>query len=350
MFIKNKLSALFASASLCFCMTMQAGAELAGCETVANVQGICGFPAPEDIDVFSGGQYLLFSPVTGVNGTELESLYLFDVHTLVASPISYQTASNKEQWGDARCIDAPGEKFSPHGIHISQRSDGRWQVLAVNHLRESVEMFEVAEGKVPSLIWRGCVLAPEKSNLNDVVALPDGGFLVSHMFDRGTMEVMAAMQATVNTGYVWRWQPSSGFEKLPGSDGIVPNGLALTADGQSLFMSETGGQKIKKINYATGQQEGQVKLGPVDNLSWAADGRLIVTRIIGPMPEDCFSKPGPCLAPFQVLAIDPQTLEYTVLHEQRGKPMGAASIAVVLGDYIYVGSFKGQQILRIKQN
>jgi hypothetical protein len=68
------------------------------------------------------------------------------------------------------------------------------------------------------------------------------------------------------------------------------------------------------------------------------------------MPEDCFSKPGPCLAPFQVLAIDPQTLEYTVLHEQRGKPMGAASIAVVLGDYIYVGSFKGQQILRIKQN
>jgi hypothetical protein len=343
----NTIPSYFCAAVLLFCCSAQAQDVEPGCETIDNVQGICGFPAPEDIDVFPGKQFLLFSPVTGINGLGLERLYTFNIDTLKASPITYQQSESMELWGDPSCTTAAGEDFSPHGVHISKRNDGRWQVLVVNHAREAVEIYEVFGGDKPTLSWRGCAMAPPKSNLNDVVALPEGGFLVSHMFDHGTMEVMEAMQSTTNTGYVLRWLPESGFQKLPGSDSIVPNGLALTEDGQSLFISETGGQRIRKINYLTGELEGQVALGPVDNLSWSNDGSLIATRITGAMPDDCFTKPGPCLTSFQVVSINPDTLEYTILHDQIGKPMGTASVAVVLGNYIYIGSFKGHQILRV---
>jgi SMP-30/Gluconolactonase/LRE-like region len=351
---KCNLSYLLAALALLSCSVFALEEPAPGCETVANVQGICGFPAPEDIDVFPGGKYLLFSPIVafdpmgGMGSEEGQSLYLFDLTSLTASPINYLRDHSDKAWGESSCDTAPGQKFSPHGVHISRRADGSWQVLAVNHVRESVEMFEVIEGEGPSLAWRGCVITPPKSNINDLVALPDGGLLVTHMVDRGTMDVMAAMQATQNTGYVWRWRPNKGFDKLPGSDGIVPNGIALSADGKSVFISETGGQRLRKLDYLTGKQLGLVSLGgPVDNLSWAADGSLIITRITGAMPEECFSKPGPCLTPFDVVAVDPDTLELTVLHEQRGKPMGQASVAVVVQGHIYIGSFKGDQILRV---
>ena len=345
---KTSLHFLITAASSLFCGGLLADTVMSGCETIANTQGVCGFPAPEDIDVLPGDRYLLLSPVVGMGHGDKLNLSVFDTQSLTASPVQYRQPSSDESWGDSACDKAPNEKFSPHGVHVAQRASGQWQVLAVNHEREAVEIFEVIdEVGAPSLAWRGCVVMPQHANINDVAALPDGGFLVSHMFDRGTMEVMAAMQATKNTGYVWRWRPSKGLDKLPGSDGIVPNGVALSADGQSVFIAETGGKKIRKINYHSGKEEGSVVLGPVDNISWAADGRLIATQVTGPMPEDCFTTPGPCLTPFNVIAIDPNSLEFEVLHQQQGKPMGMASVAVVLNNVIYAGSFKGHQLLRV---
>ena len=344
---KIRLSLLLVATLQVACSPLNSEPVPPGCETVANVQGICGFPAPEDIDVFPGGKFLLFSPVSSMQGGQLQSLYVFDVNSLKASPIHYQTDKTATLWGDPNCHTAPGEQFSPHGVHISQRADGDWQVLAVNHVRESVEMYQLLNGDQPELLWRGCALAPANSDINDVVALPNGGLLVTHMLEKGSMDVMEAMQSTENTGFIWRWRPGKGFDKFPGSDGIVPNGVAVSADGQSVYVTETGGQLLRKLDYATGEQQVVVKLGPADNLSWAEDGRLIATRVTGAMPADCFSAPGPCLGPFQVVALDPENLALTVLHDQQGKPMGAASVAVWLGDYLYVGSFKGQQIMRV---
>lgn len=344
---KFPLSVLLVSAWLVACSPIAPEPVQPGCETVANVQGVCGFPAPEDIDVFPGGKFLLFSPVSSMQGGQLQTLYRFEVSTLKAEPVAYRRDDTATLWGDPNCQTAPGERFSPHGVHISRRADGDWQLLAVNHVRESVEMYQVLGDDQPELLWRGCAMAPPNSDINDVVALPQGGLLVTHMLEKGSMDVMEAMQSTENTGFIWRWRPGKGFDKLPGSDGIVPNGVEVSADGQSVYVTETGGQQLRKLDYATGEQLAVVKLGPADNLSWAEDGRLIATRVTGAMPADCFSAPGPCLAPFQVVALDPQNLALTVLHDQKGKPMGAASVAVWLDDYLYVGSFKGQQIMRV---
>lgn len=335
------LLALFSSFS-------QAQTPAPGCETVGNAEGICGFPAPEDIDVMPDGRHLLFSPYGGQSGEHPLPLYLFDKATQTASPIEYITEKPTERWDEGRCPSNPGTAIGGHGVHISQRENGQWQLLAVNHIRESVEFFEIVDQQdTPKLAWRGCVITPSKSSLNDLAALPGGGFLVTHMIERGTMDLMTAMASTTNTGFIWRWRPGRGFDKLPGSDGIIPNGVAVSADGRFVFFSETGGQRIRKIDAITGKELGKLVTGPSDNLSWSADGKLIATAATGAAPDDCFTKPGPCLLPFKVIAVDPQTLLVTTLHEQNGPPMGAASVAVRQDNSLYIGSFKGEQILKV---
>jgi WD40 repeat protein len=327
---------------------LHAETAASGCEAKANIKGICGFPAPEDIDVMPDGKHLLLSPSGGLDGEYPQQLYLFNRQSLAVTPVDYVSVDSAERWGQATCQTAPAATFGSHGIHISQRRSGQWQLLAVNHSRESVEFFEIIDrDQRPALAWRGCAIAPPQSSLNDVAALPDGGFLVTHMLEKGSIDIMAAMQVNYNTGFVWRWQPNKGFDKLPGSDGIVPNGIAISGDGRLIYVSETGGQQIRKLDYATGKQLASLSTGPVDNLSWAADGRLIATAITGPTPEGCFNQPGPCLTPFNVLAIDVDTMQAKVIHQQNGPPMGMASVAVLLDNYLYVGTFKGQQMMQV---
>ena len=320
-----------------------------GCDTVGNAQAVCGFPAPEDIDVMPDGRHLLLSPFGGIEGEHPQPLYLFDTDSLEASPIAFREETSPARWDDELCPANPGSLFGAHGVHVSRRADGPWQLLAVNHQRESVEMFEIVEeAGVPALAWRGCVVMPEGTTLNDVSALPGGGLLASHMVtltkDLGMMEAMALKG---ETGYLLRWRPGQGVDKLPGSDSNLTNGVAVSADGRHVFIAEGGEGRVRKLDYGTGENLGEVNAFP-DNFSWAPDGRLLVTGISGPLPETCMTTPGPCLAPFRVQAIDPDTLELSIVHEQIGPPMGAGTVGVILGDYLYVGSFLGNQLLRVK--
>lgn len=320
--------------------------EVTGCETVGHVQGVCGFPAPEDIAVLPGGRHLLLSPFGGISGEHPQSLYIFDTETLKAGPVAYRKDDGR--WDGGLCDTAPGEKFGAHGVHISERQDGRWQLLAVNHDRESVEMFEIvgAGASEPALAWRGCVVMPAGSTLNDVAALPGGGFLVSHMMARSEGDLMAAMAQTGDTGHIWRWRPGRGVDKLPGSDSNLPNGVAVSDDGRHVYIAETGRRQVRKLDYASGEHLGAASVA-ADNFTWTPDGRLLTAGITGAMPEGCMTSPGPCLAPFHIAAIDPETMAVTVLHRQNGPPMGAGSVAVLVGDTLYAGSFKGHQLLRI---
>ena len=321
------------------------------CEPVDDRVPICGLQAPEDIEPTPDGQHLILSQFGGITGSDTGSLVLFDPQTettLPLYPLANLTAE-PEGWGDADCPGAPGAAISPHGIHLSQRSDNRWQLLVVNHGgRESVEFFEWRDDS--SLHWQGCVVLPDDAFLNDVVATPEGGFLVTQMFPKDNIWALLRTFFGAELGHVWRWQPGAGTDIQPGSLGSFPNGIQISEDGETLFLNLYINNRVRKIARQSGEHLGEVEVAHPDNSSWLPDGRLLVAshprdKIIPGLCGDVHS--GACESRFELIAIDPQTLRAETLLEQQGAPMGAGTVAVEWGNYWYIGSYAGNRLLRV---
>ena len=135
--------------------------HISGCEPVGDIRPVCGMQSPEDIAALDDGRHLLLAHFGGMHdGTG--SLSLFDTQTDQVTPLfppvdgSVDTAA--ASWGDADCGPPLLDKFSPHGTHLHQLSDGRWRYLVVNHGgRETIEMFEYWV-RAPATPWPGAVV------------------------------------------------------------------------------------------------------------------------------------------------------------------------------------------------
>ena len=146
---------------------------MASCAAVDGIESICGLDKPEDIVAAPNGRDLIFGEFGEQGSLSVLNTQDKSVHRIY--PGSDSSIASEEFWGEASCA-TPGEAFQAHGIDLRRRSDGRWQLLVVNHgSRESVEFFEVFDdGSSVLLSWRGCALGPDQAAFNDVVARRDG--------------------------------------------------------------------------------------------------------------------------------------------------------------------------------
>jgi hypothetical protein len=330
-----------------------------GCEPEGNARPICGFQSPEDLVALPGGEVVLVSEYGAMEGNRPGRLALLVVATEERRDLwsGGGAVSTKPSWGDPACPGPPSPAFSPHGIHLSPRDD-TLQLLVVQHGgRESIEFFEVSgAGSEWSASWRGCVVAPEKAWLNSVAALPGGGFVTTKMMDRTeSMEDLAkAFSEGLVQGYALEWGPGRGFSVLGGSHGSMPNGIETSADGRLVFLNSSGEGEVRRIERATGKVEAKATGIPgLDNARWGSDGRLVVASVTaeGGHGDDfalCMNlTEGACPIPFQIVAIEPKTMETEVLYANEGPPMGGGTVGLVVGRDLFVGSFAGDRILRV---
>lgn len=128
------------AASLLF---SQFGATAGQCESVNGIDSVCGLQAPEDLVVTPGGK-ILFGEMAAGRG-----ISLLDPQSLAVTVLYRASDQDMETgWGTSNCATGPGEDVLIHGIDLSQRADGRWQLLAVNHGgRESIEFLSFCRGK-----------------------------------------------------------------------------------------------------------------------------------------------------------------------------------------------------------
>ncbi len=330
------------------------------CDPVGNARAICGFHNPEDLELLPDGRHLLVSEFGSMEGGSAGALALFDLASEERTVLyrGGDGGSATPGWGDPGCTAPPPAEMSPHGIHLSRRADGRLQLLVVNHGgREAVEFFEPSEsGSGWELAWRGCAVAPEGSWQNDVVAIPEGGFLATHMMPRrgGALQIVEYLKAAVfgmQTGYALEWRPERGFAPLPGSQTTFPNGIALSADGETLYLNSSIEGKVLRIDRASGRALGSADVPGPDNSTWAPDGRLLVASFTGPLWETLACgdiEQGACPIAFEIVAVDPETLATETLYRGGGAPMGAGTVGLRVGDELFVGTFAGDRILRVK--
>jgi hypothetical protein len=85
-----------------------------------------------------------------------------------------------------------------------------------------------------------------------------------------------------------------------------------------------------------------------DNLTWTDDGRLLVAGQGGSVLQilKCGGiENGGCGLDYGVYSIDPDTFQVDLLFTGKG----AASVALEVGDEVFVGAFSGDQVERLSR-
>jgi len=342
--------------------------RLTSCEPAAGIVPICGFSNPEDLVAVPGGDWLIVSQfhyrggpagsLVALRASDEERVHLYP-KAAGGPPIAAEQPA--PGWGDPSCPGPPDpSEFAPHGIDLSRRRFQPPALLVVNHGgREAVEMFEVgyAEG-APALWWRGCAVVPENTWPNDVASLPGGGFVVTKTMTStsGSGRLWAGLRVALglSTGHVLEWLPKRGWNVLAASEYGAPNGVAVSADGATIYFTSWSTDEIVRIARKGDPERRIAALGhSPDNISWSPDGLLLVTGQVNGLEHirRCGeNREGTCALPFSVVAIDPETLAAEVLVEADGSTaMGSATAAVQLGDHLYIGTFSGDRIAKVRR-
>ncbi|MCS5637764.1 MAG: hypothetical protein NZ990_14685 [Myxococcota bacterium] len=354
------------AALLCLAIAWLAGLGCAAqhpaitsCQDQDEAHAICGLQNPEDLALVPGGGEVVISQFGAMDGTRPGSLALFDVKT-EAVRIAFEGGGapggrgEGSLWGDPGCPGPPEAGFSPHGIDLEAFPGRGLRLLVVNHGgREAVEFFAVE--RTPSgteISWRGCAPAPPDAFLNDVVNLPDGGFLVTQMMSRGEpLWGLVKSSMGFDTGFVYEWQPGHGYAVVPGTSAPFPNGIELSPDARRLYLNVYSPGEVRQIDRTTGESLGTADVPSPDNVTWGSDGRLLVASHRGGLSDQlaCMDlEQGACGMEFAVVAVEPETMETETLLLRAGPPMGAGTVALDLGDgELLIGSFASDRMLRI---
>lgn len=316
---------------------------LLDCGMQGTAEAICNTRAPEDFEVTPDGRYLIVAKFGEVVDQALD-LFNLQTQTFSALPMS---AEKTEGWGVAACTDSIGLQTGAHGLSLSQRSSGQWQLYVVNHnVRESMEMFELQpEGESWKLVWRGCVLAEEP--YNDVAAMPDGSFVATR-----PQAIQTEGQNVFDgkpTGNVAVWTAATGEQVLPGTDYGYPNGVIVSGDGRFAYISGWTTLDFHKYDLQEQREVGQVDLGFMpDNLTWTPDGKILAAGIKGVQGNCPADSENPCLQGLVIKEVDPATLALTEVFDNAGKALiNGTSVAIQAGNYVYVGSFQGTRLVKL---
>ncbi|QGU03404.1 YncE family protein [Corynebacterium comes] len=316
---------------------------------------------PEDLVQTSSGAVIVSAMAEnpGESGSS-GSLYYMDPDTTEISPAwpsgSVDNALNNELFPECSG-PLSDDETSPHGITVESVDDGTERLYVVNHgSHESIEVFDVRnDDGQPGLTWIGCVELPEGSFGNGVAADPNSdGFFVTHFLNPADMEnEFKRAFAGEDTGHVLHWTPESGWTQLPESTMSTPNGIAVSEDGESLYVASWGGRKLVEIDPSSGAvlRETPVDIMP-DNLRFTDSGSVLVTGQMIDSFETFFGYEFEGLQPedrYDVLELDPESFTTAVFAEGSVAGFGNPTTALPVGDKVFVGAVAGTQILELSR-
>jgi len=344
--------------SLSACETSQ---PILSCDAKGELKPLCGFQNPEDLEPLGDGRTLVVSQMGLIGQHEPGSLGFYDTELKHLKVFPDFNEAGKQRWGQSSC-SPPGPAFSPHGIHLSRVNANEQRLLVVNHGgRESVESFLITQNNGSyDIAWQGCVIVPENSYINDVVAAPNDGFFTTHMFAKEGFPLgpinWPQLQGLMGmkTGWVWHWQSETGegggFSKLKGSEIAFPNGIQIDREAKYLFINAWGNNELLKFDWQAGEVVGRTELMHPDNIQWDGAGRLLLASqdfSLADMALCMEPHKGACPGAFKIYSVDPESLQSQVILDQQGAPMGAATVAQPLGEFLYMGTFSGDRLLRM---
>jgi hypothetical protein len=328
------------------------------CDPDGNLGFVCGPLNSEDLVQVPGTAWIVASGMDGGAAGTRGSLHLVDSRDR-SWKVLFPGRNPQMRWDKATYGDCPSppdlSKFSAHGLNLRPGGDGTDTLYVVNHGgRESIEIFALdAKGAEPNGAWVGCAVMPAHTWPNSVAPLPDGGMVVTDMFDPGDPmpKIADKMAAGENTGAVYEWQPHRGYTIVPGSRMSGNNGIEVSPDGKWIYVAAWGNRAVVRLARGGGNSAKRETLPAgflVDNLRWAPDGQLIVAGQNVPAKEvfGCFqSKATRCTQSWRIDRWDTAAMRLRPLVSEAGNAdFGDATFGLQIGNEMFVGTFRGDRI------
>jgi hypothetical protein len=327
-----------------------------GCEGSGEYSYICGPVSAEDLVLIPGTKWVVAS---GFGGSV--SLYLIDSEQKTWGNF-YPAGEPRARQNMATYAACPGSpdpnRFVAHGLNIRPGADGHSTLYVVGHgEREAIEVFDVdASGDVPVLTWTGCVMTPDGMQANSVASLADGSLLATIPLHIGIL-INEALDGK-STGAVYEWSPGDAdFTKIDGTEMPYGNGIEVSDDGKEFYVASSGLQKVFAFSNSNPAQllRSSKALSVIpDNLHMGSGGNLITAglNIVDPVCGDVLlslefdlEKFASCPRPFAVLAVDPQSMQSSVLASSSAqKHFSNITMALEVGAELWIGTFAGDRI------
>ena len=141
----------------------------APCTPSGGLSFVCGIQNGEDLVLVPNTRWLIASGMAPGSG-----LHAVDTQAKAARTL-YGVGTAATRPDRATYANCPGpldpKLMVLHGLSLRTAAGGRYTVYATNHGgRESIEVFEIAGGAIPTATWIGCVLMPNGMAANSVAA------------------------------------------------------------------------------------------------------------------------------------------------------------------------------------
>ena len=316
------------------------------CGGEGPIRYVCGLRNIEDLQKIPGRPLLVAATYGLKVGPDSLMLLDADTHAVRALP---QDAPKFDPVYKACPGPIDMAQFSPHGIALRAGADGRLTLYVVNHGgRESIEVFALdARTADVRTRWIGCVVLPEGASGNAVAPLDDGGFVATKFFDTRQGPQLPQFAARKRTSLLYRWSPVSGFSVIPGGDRIGDNGVIVSPDDASVYVTSWIEKRIFRLPLKGDQPIAStpVDLMP-DNLRWAPDGSILIGGQATDIDLLVACKHPRCDQDWAVARMDPKTLKVDYLYWEKGKPdFAGATVAEQVGQKLYIGTFHGDRIV-----
>jgi hypothetical protein len=226
----------------------------------------------------------------------------------------------------------------------------------VNHGgRESVEIFSIdLKDEALRWTWIGCVNTPAGTYPDAVAALPNGGMVISSLWNPQDPERLAKLRAGAPVGSLFEWSPRKGIRELEEAKELsAPNGIIASPDGKFVFVAVWSGKVVARIDRSGAKPKvDKVETGFLtDNLRWSPDRRKIYVGGQATSVDtvlDCVEQrtvvncPN---VPFQIDSLDPKTLTLTpIIPATTLGEMGLGTGAIKVGGNYWISTAHSDRI------
>jgi hypothetical protein len=286
------------------------------CPPIDGLSYICGPVASEDIARVPSTNWLIAG---GLRTDTPGRLYRIDMRTRHAAALTIAVRPDP-----ALAKDCPGppdwSALSTDGIGLLPGRGGRHRLYAANHGgRQAIELFEVdAKGPAPRLTWIGCAPTPVGTLANAVTPLADGGMIVTSFYDPRDSKAWERMAHGEATGSLWEWHAGRGFRRIEAGPISGANGLDLSADGRTLYVSAWSARALLAIDRRTGKRHTIPLDFLPDNIKRSADGTLLVAGQATDVARIATCTGPVCAQDWVVVRVDPKSGRVTTLVARRG--------------------------------